>query len=237
MALFGSIVSTVISAACSVGSAICSGLSKAASTIGGFVSGSLESLSKIIAKIPEIDIIEKTIEVIGNIVKGISETLGLIDKEDTPEELGAKAFQAEEKPEDFDSVEKYIEYLKNEVELDKEKFDNMSKEEKLTCSAVGSTVLAKGISEKKGIEVSTEFLVDVAKLDLKAKEVESYIDNFKANNLELNLGDYLKGNLSASENIKIRPVVIDTIKELNPNLSDKEVKEKLGDMKDLSLEK
>ena len=113
----------------------------------------------------------------------------------------------------------------------------MSKEEKLTCSAVGSTVLAKGISEKKGIEVSTEFLVDVAKLDLKAKEVESYIDNFKANNLELNLGDYLKGNLSASENIKIRPVVIDTIKELNPNLSDKEVKEKLGDMKDLSLEK
>lgn len=219
-----------------LGSAICSGLSTVATKLGGVLAGAIQSFSKIIAKLPEIDII-KIIDIVSVIVKGIAEILGLITEEDTTEELGAKAQEAEMKPDDFDSIEEYIEYLKNEIKLDNEKFNNMSNEERLTCSAIGSTILAKGISEKKGIEVSIEFLVDMAKLNMKSKEVEKYIDNFKSNDLDLNLGDYLKGDLSASENIKIRPVVINTIKELNPDLSDQEVKEKLGDMREISLEK
>ena len=234
---FFSAISTGIGTIASLGSSICSGLAIASSKLGGVIGCALGGFSKMIAMIPDPETIELTIKIISAVVKGIGEALGLINNKEEVEELGAKALQAEEKPEDFDSIEEYIEYLKNEVELDQEKFNNISKEEKLTCSAIGSTILAKGISEKKGIDVSIEFLADIGKLNLKAKEVEAYIDNFKSNSLDLNLGDYLKGNLTASENLNIRPIVLDTIKELNPTFSDKESKEKLGEMKMLLNEK
>ena len=93
------------------------------------------------------------------------------------------------------------------------------------------SILAKGISEKKEIEVDIDFLVDVANLKMQAKEVEAYIDNFKEKDLELNLGDYLRGELPVSENLKIKPVIKETLSQLNPDLSESQIDDKVFEMR------
>lgn len=212
----------------SVGSTIASALSSAASFIGGVIGPGLSKLSNIL------EITEKVMEIIegvSNIVETIGKILGLIDKEETAQELGAKALESDKKADDFDSVEDYICYLRNEVSLDMQKFETMNDTDKLTCASVGSVILAKGISEKKEIEVDIDFLVDVANLKMQAKEVEAYIDNFKEKDLELNLGDYLRGELPIPENLKIKPVIKETLSQLNPDLSESQIDDKIFEMR------
>lgn len=221
-------------AVCSVGSAIVGALSSAASFIGGAIGSGLSTLSNIvnIALNPK-----ELIQTIANIVVTIAEVLGIIKKEESVEELGAKALETDKKPEDFDSIEEYIDHLRNEISIDKAKLESMSESDRLTCTAVGSIILAKGISEKKGIEVDTDFLAEVAKMKMEAKEVEAYIDNFKAKDLELRLTDYLNGKLSVSENLEIKSVLKDTIQQLNPEMSKVQIDDKILEMKQISLEK
>lgn len=237
MSFFGGIanaISSGINAVCSLGSSICTGLYKVGIYLGGAIGKGLESLSKFIMRMPEIDIID-VIDIISIIVSEIGEILG-ISEDDSTEEIGFKSLQADKKPEDFDSIEQYIAYLEKEIELDKIKFKEMSQEQKLTCNAIGSIIVAKGISENKGIEVGVDFLVEAAKQKMQPREAEIYIDRFKENNLELKLSDYLKCNLPLEEVRRIDPVVKGVIKELNPMFTEEEIDTKLDDMTNKSLE-
>ena len=230
----GSAISSGISAVCSLGSSLCSGLSKVGSYLGGAIGRGLEGLGKFFIRMPEVSIID-VIEVIAIIVTEIGKILGL-DEEDSTEEIGFKALDADKKPENFDSIEQYIKYLKEEIELDKEKFNEMSQEQKLACNAIGSIIIAKGISENKGIEIGPDFLVEAAKQKMEPREAEIYIDRFKENNLELKLTDYLKCDLPIEEMKRIDPVVKDVIKELNPKFTEEQIGNKLDDMTNRSLE-
>ena len=104
--------------------------------------------------IPEIII---GIEVISAIVSVVAEILGLKDEEETPEELGMKAEIAEKKPEDFESVDQYIEYLREEVSIDKKELEELSDEDRVKYLAIGTAITIKGIEEKYKMDMPVDF--------------------------------------------------------------------------------
>ncbi|MCK8826594.1 hypothetical protein MWH25_02370 [Natroniella acetigena] len=226
---FFSTVGGVISTAAST-------LSKAASVVGSTVSKlgtAISSVAKtLVAKIPKPEILT---DIIVAVVKVIAEKLGLIEEEEQVEELGAKAMQSEKDLEDFNSAQEYIEHLRNEVELDIEKFNAMKVEERLVCSAIGVSILSKGIEEKEEVDIPADFWIEVGKQDMKAEEVEAYIKKFKEHGFsELKLSDYFKGSLSVTENKEIDSIFEETLKELNPELSDEDIADKMLEIEQTS---
>lgn len=167
-------------------SAVGSFISSAASTIGTAVSGFAKSAFGIIAKlpIPGLELIN-VISIAAKIIHAVVEFLGIKAEED-PEVLGAKAEQSEKSLEDFDNdVEAYIKYLKEEVELDKERFEKMTPEERMGCKAIGMALETKAVEEKiGGIEISPECLATLTKIqsagiNIDAKELVGIVQALK----------------------------------------------------------
>ncbi len=218
----------------SIGSAISSAVSFVGSCIGsiGSVLGDFATkfLSVVGPAIPYLNAILTTIQIIAYI-------LDIIGKDDKVEELGFKATQADKKPEDFDSTKEYIDYLRNEVKLDIEKFHNLKPEQKLGSAAIGIAIVTKGISEKMQMEIPPEFLKEIGRQNFKAEEVKSLIENYKENNVKLvDLNKYLEGKLQIDDNKIHSSVIEQTLKQLNPELSDKDIADKIWEMKQKSRE-
>lgn len=167
-------------------SAVGSFIGGAASTIGSAISGFAKSAFSIIAKlpIPGLEIIN-IVSIAAKIIHSVVEFLGIKSEED-PEVLGAKAEQSDKSLEDFDNdVEAYIKYLKEEVKLDKERFDNMTPEERMGCKAIGMSLETKAVEEKiGGIEISPECLATLTKIqtagiNIDAKELVGIVKILK----------------------------------------------------------
>jgi hypothetical protein len=215
-------------------SSVCSAIGSAFSSVGSVVAGGAAAL---FSPFKKLEMAINIIQVIGVIVSGIAEMLGLKPNEETPEELGAKAQEAEKKLENFESTEKYIEYLRNEVKLDKEKFENMSAVEKSMCTAVGVSLYSKNIEEKTGITLSPEFLIKAGQLHMNSKEVKAYMDSFKENgftNMKY-MGDFLTGRLDEKTDLKVESAIAQGFKTINPNISESDIQLKLGDMREKAL--
>lgn len=222
-------------------SSIGSGISAVCSAIGGAVSslgsGITSFATKLVMPFPQIQLALTTILVVAEIVTGIAEILGLKPDKETAEELGAKANDAELSRDDFSSTEKYIEYLRNEVSFDREKFEKMSPEEQLVCRTVGTTLYAKNIEEKVGLSLSPEFLLKAGQLEMKAQEVKTYIDAFKAGGLNdmKYMSDFLTGKLDEKVDAKVESAIINGLKNMNPNMSEDNIQTKIGDMTKVAL--
>jgi len=196
-------------------SAVGSFISSAASTIGTAISGFAKSAFDIIAKlsIPGLEIVN-IVSVAAKIIHGVVDFLGIKSEED-PEILGAKAEQKNKNLEDFDNdVEAYIKYFKEEVELDKEKFDKMTPEEKMGCKAIGMALETKAVEEKiGGIEISPECLATLIKIqsagiNIDAKELVDIVHVLKESGVT-NLNDvveFLDGK-GSSDRIKTGEVL------------------------------
>lgn len=227
----GSFISGVGSAICSVIGTIGSNI---ATVLGGIGSKIVSLATALIPGLRELSAIIEIVTKVCTIIDGIAKILGLKDDEDTPEELGMKAEQSDKKPDDFDNVEEYINYLHTQVELDKEKMNNLQPEQRAGYMAVGSAIYIKGLEEKYGMDLPADFWLTVASLKLSSEEVKSYIDSFKANNLDvMDMCDYLKGNhlpegKSASN---ISNAMISALHESNPELNEDDLYSKLQDMR------
>ncbi len=215
-------------------SAVCSAIGNAVSTLG---SGVTSFATKLLAPFPQIELAIYTIIIVAEIVSGIAEILGLKPDKETAEELGAKAQDAELKRDDFSSTEKYIEYLRNEVAFDREKFEKMSPEEQLACRTIGTTLYAKNIEEKFGIGLSPEFLLKAAQLEMKAQEVKGFMDAFKQSGVSdmKYMSDFLTGRLDEKTDIKIESAIINGLKNMNPNMSEDSIQSKIGEMTKAAL--
>ena len=191
MGLFSAIGSVISS----VGSFISGAISSIGSAIGGFAKSAFSIIAKL--PIPELDIID-ILSIASKIIHAVVDFLGIKSEED-PEILGAKAEQKNEKNiEDFDNdVEAYIRYLKEEVELDKERFDKMTPEEKMGCKAIGMALETKAVEEKiGGIEISPECLATLTKIqsagiNIDAKELVGIVQAFKEQGIT-NLNDVVE---------------------------------------------
>ncbi|EOK5972558.1 hypothetical protein ACM6XX_002246 [Vibrio parahaemolyticus] len=212
-------MSSFVSSACSACSAIGGAVSKIGSGIAN-VAASIASLG--------INLAEK----VGEAVKNVGISLGIIRPEENMEELGAKAMLSEKTPDDFASISEYIDHLRNDVVIDKEKFDNLSDAEKLARSSIGASITLKGINEKLDTVVSPSFMATVAALDLETKEIIGTIKAYKEKNL--NTDDYslyLKDELSIDESHKHACALVEAYQKLEPELTTEQIEDKVMELK------
>lgn len=211
-------------------SSVGSFISSVGSAIGSAVSSIGSALVSSATKL--LDVAGKYLEPVATIIQIVAALTGVLTPDDDVEELGAKAMQPEsKKPEDFDSNAEYIDYLREEVKLDKEKFDKATDIEKAARTAVGSSIVAKGIGEKKGFDIPIETWVSMAKLNLtnKAEEVDKLLETFKDGKLE-DFSKYVDGKLDIQKEGEIGDDLVDMYKELEPNASIEEIEDKVMKM-------
>lgn len=210
MGLWGAICGAVSSAVSFVGSCV--------NSLGRAVVGMASTLIKELAPI---------IDTVITIIKLVAEHFGVLKPEDDIEDLGARAMKSDKKVEDFDSVNEYIDHLRNDIELEKDELKKMSEGQKLACKAVGATITSKALSEKIGIEIPADFWVEVGKHSMTFKETLGLIDAYKNNNMPIQFADYLKGNMKFTDRVKNESLIVNTYKEINPEMTTEEIEDKL----------
>ena len=188
------------------------------------LSGVLDKILKILSKItPEL------IKEVTSLISSVAELLGLKDEDDSSEELGLKSEIADKRLEDFDSREEYINYLKDNVELDeydKEKLNNESLKEKY--SAKGLDIEMGAINEKIGVKLGLEDYVMMAKAGInKVQDFMTIVDTFKEKGVEPLINEAIERLIPMKEGA----TVIDTLKEgVNKLENAKETWDKFNDM-------
>ncbi|HCG6410697.1 TPA: hypothetical protein NJ163_004642, partial [Vibrio parahaemolyticus] len=204
-------LSSAISGVSSAISSACSSISSFASKIGSSIANVATSIASL-----GVSLAAK----VGEVIKNVAVSLGIIQPEDDMEKLGEKALASDKKPDDFDSMSAYIDHLRNDVTIDKEAFDKLTDGEKLARASIGASITLKGINEKLGTVVSPSFMATVAVQDLEAKEIIGTIKAYKEKNL--NTDDYslyLKNELTVDESHKHRGALVEAYKDLEPNLT------------------
>lgn len=188
------------------------------------LSGVLDKILKILSKItPEL------IKEVTSLISSVAELLGLKDENDSSEELGLKSEIANKGLEDFDSREEYINYLKDDVELDeydREKLNNESLKEKY--SAKGLDIEMGAINEKMGVKLGLEDYVMMAKAGInKVQDFMTIVDTFKEKGVEPLINEAIDRLIPMKEGA----TVIDTLKEgVNKLENAKETWDKFNDM-------
>lgn len=175
----------------SVCSAVCSAVSSVCSSIGGAIMGGIGSLALVIS--PWLSIAVAVISV-------LAEIFTEKPKEEKPEELGMKAEQADKKPEDFDSINDYIEYLRQEIKVDAAKLENLSEEERMKYQAVGLGLYVKNIEEKQGMKLDPAFLKvvpEMINLGYTAQDIGNLMQSMKKNGVnDMKMyPEFMKGEL------------------------------------------
>lgn len=168
--------------------------------------GVLDKILKILSKItPEL------IKEVKELISSIAELLGLKDEDDSSEELGLKSEIADRKPEDFDSREDYISYLKDDVELDSYDREKLNDESlKQEYSAKGLNIEMGAINEKMGVNLGLEDYVRLAKAGInKVQDFMTVIDTFKEKGVEPLINEAIERVIPMKEGA----TVIDTLKE------------------------
>lgn len=166
------------------------------------------------------------------VIAEAAKLLGANKGEDSPEELGMKAEIADKKPEDFDSISEYIDYLNEQVSLEEGASENLSPEEKAKYGSMGAALNIKAIEEKYNVGMSQEFLSDVSKMKMTSEEVSQYIKEFSENGIDnmQDMSDYLKDKNTSADRNKVADSMIKAMSELYPECSSEELEQKLVDM-------
>jgi len=164
------------------------------------------------------------------IVQPLAESFKVLSSGESIEMLGAKACQADKNPEDFDSNAAYINYLKDEINLDEERFENRGKAEQFAHKAAGISLISQGIEEKTGIEIVPDFWVKVSQLSLESSEVAKILDAVSASKTTAEFVDYFQGNLAPVEKVEIGDQVRTVFSKLYPEMDQTEVVEKIQNM-------
>lgn len=183
------------------------------SAVGGFIGGITSKVGMGVVKMAQsvIGVFNKIkipgtdlVGLLGKIANTIGSVLDVLNikSEEDPEVLGAKAEQCEKGADEFNSTKEYIKHLTEEMELDREKFDKLTPEEKTGCKAVGVALETKAIEEEIGdISISPECLGMVTKLqmngvNINGKDLVKIINALKEEGItNLNdVVDYLEGN-------------------------------------------
>jgi len=213
----------IISAMSSAISSAISIVSNVVSTVGkALVTGATKFL----------EIVGEKLETIANVIETIGKILDVISPNENVDELGAKAMQSEKKPEDFEKISEYIEHLKNDVELDIDKFNNAKTEDRFARKAIGATIISKGIEEKKDVLIPIEFWKEVAEQKMDSPEIDKTIDIFKSNNMENKFFEYMNGKLEYKDEVKVGTMIIDMYRELEPNMTIEQIEDKVMKMED-----
>lgn len=183
--------------------------------------GFAERMLILAEKYPSIDKFAQMIDKAADIMGDILYALGI--SADSADVIGVKITQAEKGIDDFESTEAYITYLKNEIELDKEKFDALSREEKVSYTITGMAVEVGAIGEKLGVEIPADVveiiskIFQIGKLAIEAKEVITFIAKMQEEGIEdlKYVCDCIKGT-GESDRLKTGETLLKVFNSLRP---------------------
>ena len=153
---FFSTLASGISNACH---AVCDFCGKIGGSVMSGISNTMTSLVTLLPPLhPAIPIVEI---VIGKIIPFLAELLLGKPKEERPEDLGVKSEKAYEEegltPEDFNSVDEYIKYIRENIKIDKEELERMTAEDREKYAMVGSGLYTRSFEENYGVKIEPEF--------------------------------------------------------------------------------
>jgi hypothetical protein len=207
-------------------SGVCSFVSGACSAISSVVSSIGRGIANVATTITSLGV--ELAAKVSDAIKAVGISLGIIKPEDTMEELGERAILSDKKPKDFDSINDYIDHLKNNVPFDKEKFTNLDEKELLARSSIGASITLKGINEKLNATVTPEFMATVASQELEANEIIETIKIYKEKELKLEDYDlYLNDELTLDETDKHSDALVEAYRKLEPELSLEQIEDKV----------
>lgn len=184
----------------------------------------LDKILKILSKItPEL------IKEVKELISSVAELLGLKDKNDSNEELALKSEIGDKKTEDFNSKEEYMNYLRDDVELngyDKEKLNNENLKEEY--SARGLSMQIEAINEKTGVTLGLEDYIVMAKAGInKVQDFMTIIDTFKEKGVKPLINEAIERLIPMKEGA----TVIDALKEAVYKIENgKKIWDKFNDM-------
>ncbi|WP_254619396.1 hypothetical protein [Vibrio metschnikovii] len=207
----GSALSSVVSVACSV-------VNSVASILGSIANRAIT----ILEMGPSLAIR------VGEAIKAVGISLGIIMPNDDLQELGEKAMMSEKTPADFDSISAYIDHLRNDVPIDREKFSRLDEKELLARSAIGSAITLQGINEKLETVVCPQFMAMVATQNLTADEIVATIKTYKEKSLSTSdYSLYLKDELSIAQSREHSNALVEAYQQLEPELSIEQIEDKV----------
>lgn len=207
-------------------------LSAAATVIGPVLTSAATFL---VTKLPVVlETAAVCVSAISTVVTKVSEMLSIAPPGEKPDELGAKAMQEGTRPIGFEeTTQEYLDYLRNDVVLDREKFEKMTKEERLNCEVIGDTMLAKSIEEKTGVEMTGEFLLTIPQANLQYQTVSALIKEFSNAGIT-SLNDftrYISNDMSEAEAEKVGGAVKEAIRDTSPEMSQEDIQREIIAMK------
>lgn len=197
------------------------------SAIASFAGSLIEKLS------PVISIALQVVKAIGEVVVAVANALGLIPEDESVEEIGAKTMQdgVRAKMED-ESMQEYLDYLRNDVKLDEGKLAVMTDEEKVKCNSIGTAMVSTAIQEETGVKLSADFLIGMNKMKMTANQLTEIIKGFSEkglNDMDM-LPKFFQNRLSDQERLDVYEVIESTEKKLNPEASEADVLRKIDEM-------
>lgn len=198
---------SAISSACS---SVCSGI---ASVVGSGISRLAGALSPVLA-------VANIISAVVSVVDTIGRALGLWGQEETTEEIGDRALQAQEagiRPEDYERYADYIKEIRG-LELDPEKSKTYTSAEKIMA---GMGVCYWGLEDKYGKDTG-DLLIHIAKDHefFNDKRLGAYLDGVRS---VAEVARYFSGKLNPDDNARVRDDLMQVEKQLDPTKTDLDI--------------
>ncbi|MDQ7005566.1 MAG: hypothetical protein Q9N67_11875 [Ghiorsea sp.] len=212
----------------SVGSCLSSAIScvsSVVSSIGGALASGASSLLKVAGP---------WLGPIGQIAQVIGIALDVLKPKEHVEELGAKAMESDKSMADFDSTSEYIDYIRNDIKLDTEKFEHATEAEKLARLAIGTCITIKGVEEKKGFDIPMDTWLALGKMGMeklegKSKDIDAMIEAFKTGESAKDLNAYVDGKLDAKTELAVGDKLADVYRQLEPEASKEAIEKRVID--------
>lgn len=171
---------------------------------------------------------------ITSIVTNVSKMLNIAPEGEQPDELGAKTLQEGTRPiKEGETTQEYLDYLRNEVTLDREKYDKMTAGQKLNCEIIGDVMLAASIEETTGVGVPPEFLLAAGKMQMGYQTVNALINSFSNNGIDSleDCAKYISNDMSEKDAVKVGEAIREAISEVNPGMTPEDIEEEVIAMK------
>lgn len=178
-----------------------------------------------------IEIVGKNLPKVVNTVEAISLVADVLKPNERADELGAKAMAAEKTPEDFEQINDYIDYLRNDVIIDEE---NLSTDavDVITRQAVGVAIAVKGIGQALEADVSIPFLNAISELDIDPTVVVALVKSYESSGLNSDdVQKYLGDSLSIEDTHRHSNVFVNAYQTVNPTMSVEEAEDAVMDLR------
>lgn len=213
MGFFSDIGSAISSGLSSLGSAISSACSSVVSGLSSVVSNFAPLINALSVAVPQLGTLAKVVTAI----EAIATLLGVMGKDETIEDLGDRAIQAQEAgihPQDFSTYKEYVSAIKN-FELDPKKSAEIKETDKMVA---GIGVQYWGFEEMLGVD-SGEIIVKTLNSPdyFTGERLSVFLDKVES------IGDviaYFDGKLSKTERLAVEEKLVEAEKSISPEKSD-----------------